>query len=257
MARNNAGTFSQVVFGGNGRVGVWDHYLGMETTATSRQIYFNGLGSPVDPNPIPAPMSLGRDSSSHRRHPRPAPRVEHHRPADGDGAGVRADPRQLDPARGLAVRARGLAEVGHRHARPHRRVVRLPLRGAGEPVCGQRHRHLRRDRHGGRGRTRCDRHGRRRVPGLNVAAGGGNFLLVFNGTNDEQQYDGTVWAPWTATGTPTPSITWACQFKIHAVLRAARRSVVLVWAARQHRRRVRGVPAAGRVRPGRRRRGRD
>src|SRR3954469_2287563 len=39
--------------------------------------------------------------------------------------------------------------------------------------------------------------------GLNVAAGGGNFLLVYNGTNREQQYDGTVWAPWTATGTPS------------------------------------------------------
>jgi hypothetical protein len=62
---------------------------------------------------------------------------------------------------------------------------------------------------------------------LNVAAGGGNFLLVFNGVDPAQQYDGTTWAAWTATNTPTPSITWACQFK--SMIFCGRRDILSFW----------------------------
>jgi hypothetical protein len=47
--------------------------------------------------------------------------------------------------------------------------------------------------------------------GLQVAAGGGNFLLVFNGRDLEHVFDGTAWTAWTGTG--APRITWACNFK--------------------------------------------
>jgi hypothetical protein len=47
--------------------------------------------------------------------------------------------------------------------------------------------------------------------GLQVSAGGGNFLLVFNGRDPELQFNGTTWVAWTGTG--APRISWATQFK--------------------------------------------
>jgi hypothetical protein len=61
--------------------------------------------------------------------------------------------------------------------------------------------------------------------GLQVAAGGGNFLLVFNGTSAEQQFDGTTWAPWTGTG--APRLTWANQFKTRIM--CGRSDVLSFW----------------------------
>jgi hypothetical protein len=61
--------------------------------------------------------------------------------------------------------------------------------------------------------------------GLQVSAGGGNFLLVYNGTSAEQQFDGAAWAPWTGTG--TPRLTWANQFKTRIM--CGRSDVLSFW----------------------------
>jgi hypothetical protein len=59
-----------------------------------------------------------------------------------------------------------------------------------------------------------------------VAAGGGNFMLVWNGTNPEQEFNGTAWSAWSATGTPSP-ITWAAQYKTRMF--CGKRSILSFW----------------------------
>lgn len=51
--------------------------------------------------------------------------------------------------------------------------------------------------------------------GLQVAAGGGNFLLAFNGRDAEHVFNGTAWAAWAVTSAPHPS--WACNFKTRVI----------------------------------------
>jgi hypothetical protein len=174
-------------------------------------------------------------------------------PADGDAAAVRRDARQLGSHGGQPRHAAGLARVGHRHAGPDRRPHGLQQRRQPSGVRRLRHRPLRRHRPRRGGSPVTTGITSIGAQGLQVAAGGGNFLLVFNGTSAEQQFDGTAWAPWTGTG--TPRLTWANQFKTRIM--CGRSDVLSFWYGPpcQHRRRVHRVPAPGRVQPRRRRRG--